>query len=155
MATDILTGQGNQLTGKVSSEKSIIKISIGGSNPATMYLLDRAGTNQPFRTQYDMAIDGTAYLVGAGRGAGDYEFKVLDGPFCTSEKKTENVSMLAKITEFDNISARTIKIVMPTGNSVSDKTFSGVINSISTYHFRTDDGQLYYISSVGASGIWS
>lgn len=153
MAT-ILGNRLNQVAGtdNTTNHKKI-EIKIGRTSaPRTMYLLERAGHNQPFRTQYDVALDGTTYLVGAGRGSSVYEFKVLDGPFCADEKQT---SILEELTEFDVLANRTLKITMPTGHKNSIKTFTGVINEASTYHVQGDAGELYYISTVTASGVWA
>lgn len=141
----------------------LVKVSIGDKKkPLDCLLMDQAGGAQPFRTQYDVALDGTQYVLAAGKGRGSYELKLLEGPIkdCSgSGDKIADMSLhkLYNASISKNLAGRNIEITTGINPDSTDQcwVFKGVIDQLATYAQVTEDGERYIINTVSATGMWT
>ena len=143
----------------------LVSVTVGRSGVVRQYLLiNQAGGRQPFRTQYDIALDGTQYVLAADRGLGDYEFTMLDGVTeCRSDirnnyyKHTNTASFIPAYKGMHTAQDRWIKIVTGDknlGNGRNLLTFKGLVNMVTTTAVRGDNGESYLQINLSAVGIW-
>ena len=138
----------------------LVNVKLGASGSPRQYLLiDGAGGSQPFRTQYDMALDGSQFVLTAGKGIGTYEFKLLEGPVkdCGSKVNTSKSSFVSDYKKMDDADSRRLTIVTKTDSSTTKNslTFRGIINQVAINAARGEDGESYVIIIVSATGIWT
>lgn len=154
MGASILGTPTNLVNNRKEAARIIITIGKSGE-PFNLLLVDRTESTQPYRTQYDVALDGTTYVVGAGKGVGNFVFKVLDGPFqCPSD--SQFASMTTNIGSYSRLSDRQVKITVPDGlKGAHGKVFNGTLNSITNNNVIDENGAYYIISLVDVNGVWA
>lgn len=143
---------------KGRNEDINVSIAIGGGRAQKMLLLGPDTVKQPFRTQFDVAIDGSEYVIAAGKGIGSYDFKVLEGPFTCAEFATYQ-SILEKLDEFaKTVDDRRITMTLLNGNSqaskVTESVFKGIINNVTTTTTVYEGGEKVIVSNISALGSW-
>lgn len=127
-----------------------VRLSVGGKN-LTMCLLIGLEGSQPYRTQFDVALDHTSYTLGAGKGMGTETFALIDGPFeCVSDADVA----LQKLQDIQSLNERRVTITVKHGSG--NIRFKGLLNNFS---FKLDDsmvdGAYYIVTAVSAVGVWS
>lgn len=127
-----------------------VRLSVGGKS-LTMCLLTGLEGSQPYRTQFDVALDHTSYTLGAGKGLGSETFGLIDGPFnCSSDADVA----LQKLQDIQALKDRNVTITLKHGRGSIQ--FKGLLNR---FTFKLDDtlvdGSYYIITAVEAVGIWS
>ena len=139
----------------------LVDVRLGSSNsPRKFHLIDAAGGNQPFRTQYDMAIDGSQFVLAAGKGLGNYEFKLLEGPLthCAGTTGTNSqTSFLREYKKLKKAADRQITVITRAKGSSTQYsvTFKGLINNVQVSATKGENGERYLIIVVSATGVWS
>lgn len=140
---------------------SPVSVQLGPNLTPKMYaLVGNTGGVQPFRTQYDVAVDGTTYVLTAGKGVGTYQFTLLEGAFkdCSARgSNTINDSFMADYKKLKGYRSRKIRLVtrgtLSTSNSL---TFFGIIDNVVTSVVVDEStGQSYTQITVTATGVWS
>jgi len=150
---------GSFLTAGPKGNLKLVKVAIGSKDPLACLLMDQAGGSQPFRTQYDIALDGTQYVLAAGKGRGSYELKLLEGPISdcsgTGEVTTKTLHDLYA-SEMGRLSGR--KITITTGVDLKSTkkcwVFEGLIDQLTTLAQVTNTGEKYIINVISATGMW-
>ena len=146
------------------AKSQLVSVTIGKNSAAKQYrLINQAGGRQPFRTQYDIALDGTQYVLAAGRGLGDYEFTMLDNiTDCSTPNRDANItSNPSFIPEYKNMRTaqdRWLRIVTGADNSGNGRNtliFKGLVNMVTATAARGDNGEAYLQINLSAVGIWS
>lgn len=130
-----------------------------GTDKANRYLIiDNTEGVQLFRTQYDIAVDGTQYILTAGRGHGGFSFTVLEGPICNADDRE---TFASKYGDLDKYKTRTIKVVtsldhgeQATASTKNAAKFSGVIVSAETRHVIGENGATIITTTINAEGMW-
>jgi hypothetical protein len=127
-----------------------VRLSVGGKS-LTMCLLTGLEGSQPYRTQFDVALDHTSYTLGAGKGLGSETFGLIDGPFeCIKDASVA----LQKLQEIQTLKERKVTITMKHGSG--SVHFEGLLNR---FTFKLDDtlvdGSYYIVTAVEAVGVWS
>ena len=151
---DLLTSQNMlSLGNEINEPKQPVSIAIGGTDPINALLIGPDVVEQPFRTQFDVSVDGSEYVIAAGKGVGTYNFKVLEGPFdCNSTES--NTTMLELFKRFSG-ALKNRRIVMTLMSSErTTVVFSGVITSTATSTVVTDNGTRFIVSAITAMGSW-
>lgn len=139
----------------------LVDVRIGSSDrPRKFHLIDTAGGNQPFRTQYDMAIDGTQFVLAAGKGLGTYEFRLLEGPLehCAGSSALDSqTSFLREYKKLKKAEDRQITVITRAKGSSTQYsvTFKGLINNVQVSAVKGESGERYLIIIVSATGVWS
>ena len=154
MASTILDTRAIGLIKNSPTSNSGQRVSIGiNGRIANVLLLGPDAVQQPFRTQFDVAIDGSEYVVAAGKGIGSYTFNVLEGPFCESLEKTQE-TILDRITGFGtSLQGRRMFMTLNNGRRTG-RTFNGVICNVTTAVDVSSDGARTIVSSITAAGSW-
>ena len=116
-------------------------------------LEQRIGGTQPYRTQFDISIDGTINLLSAGPGLGVHSFTIFEGPF-DPNCPTTNKFLSTEYENMRDIKNRIIKIAY-SHVSGHAPTFSGIINSMGSTQACDDDGNITMTTNVEALGVWS
>ena len=137
-------------------------IKIGNDSPNKCLITAEAGGVQNFRTQYDIAVDGSEYLLTAGRGGGGFTFRVYEGPFCAPDSGKNGFTHFAdKYGKLDNYDSRKIEVVMSLepGTNAAKSTknaakYRGIIIAATTMQTRMNDGSVTIITDVKAEGMW-
>ena len=116
-------------------------------------LTESIGGSQPYRTQFDIAIDGTISLVSAGPGIGTHSFTIFEGPF-DPNCPTSNKMLSTEYKNMRHLKNRVIKIAYRhvQGNV---PTFSGIIHGLKSVQSVDNDDNIIMITSVEALGVWS
>lgn len=131
-------------------------IQVGNSAPNRYLIYGEAQGAQVFRTQHDVAVDGTQYMLTAGRGKGGFQFTIFEGPICNANAET----FASKYSKLDSYAARTIEVTYSldvgrdaksTNNSA---VFSGVILSANTHQSVAENGITLIVTEVSAEGMW-
>ena len=159
----LFSKRGNFLLNLGITGAKLVKVSIGSEKkPLTCLLMDQAGGAQPFRTQYDVALDGTQYVLAAGKGRGSYELKLLEGPITDCSGATNKVEDMSLHTLYNssiskNLAGRQIEITTGINPDTTNKcwVFKGVIDQLATYAQVTEDGERYIINTISATGMWT
>lgn len=115
-------------------------------------LEERIGGTQPYRTQFDISIEGTINLLSAGPGLGTHSFTIFEGPFDPNCPNT-NKCLSSEYAKMRNIKNRIIKIVYQ--HIPNAPTFSGIIHSLQSVQSVMGDGNIVMTTSVEAMGVWS
>lgn len=150
----------NLITSDTVSKYELVDVRIGATNHPRKYrLIDSAGGNQPFRTQYDMAVDGSQFVLAAGKGLGTYEFKLLEGPFTSCGGQITNSSQSSFLKEYKQLKKakdRQITVITRARGSSTQYsvTFKGLINNVQVGASRGENGEGYVIIVVSATGVW-
>ena len=135
----------------------LVTIQLGDDDQFDALLMGHDTVSQPYRTQFDVAIDGSEYIIAAGKGIGEYEFSILDGPFTCADFKDRS-SILTKLQGFNNsVTNRTILMTLNNAGAAaggSSHLFSGVVSKVTTTLRVMDDGTKAVISTVTAEGSW-
>lgn len=135
-----------------------VTVQLGESLSPRLYaLVGPTGGAQPFRTQYDVAVDGTTYVLTAGKGVGTYQLSLLEGAFKDCAGGTVGESFMADYKKLQGYKSRKIRLVTRgTTNTNNSMTFNGIIDNVLT-SVNVDDstGQTYTTIQVTATGIWS
>ena len=135
-------------------------INIGGLVNAYAIHGDTEG-QQIFRTQHDIAIDGTEYILTAGAGQGAFNFTIFDGPF-TCPQDAPVTALAARYDDMRSFVNRTIEVNIPLvgspegANSTKLRAvFSGLITGIGTRQVNDPSTGAYYIlTTVQTTGMW-
>jgi hypothetical protein len=134
----------------VNNGRPRVRLEVGGKS-LTMCLLTGLEGSQPYRTQFDVALDHTAYTLGAGKGLGSETFGLIDGPF---ECFTEADVALQKLQDIQSLKERKVTITLNHGSGSIQ--FKGLLNR---FTFKLDDslvdGAYYIVTAVEAVGVWS
>ena len=152
----------NILTGELAGKRfKLVTVAIGkNTSPFKCLLMDQAGGAQPFRTQYDIALDGTQYVLAAGKGRGNYELKLLEGPINTCSNAPDNIKdmSLHQIykNQMDRLDGRKITIVTGSNpdNTRESWKFTGIIDQLATYAHVSESGERYIVNVITATGMW-
>lgn len=151
----------NILTKSSMKDGELVSVKLGSSSSPRQYLLvNGAGGTQPFRTQYDMALDGSQYVLTAGKGVGTYEFQLLEGPIHTCRgggSATRYSSFISDYKGMKGADSRKLTIVTKTQSATTRNsiTFVGLINQVNINAVRGEDGESYVLAVVSATGTWS
>jgi hypothetical protein len=134
----------------IKNQGSLITLTIG-VHKLTSTLMAQAQGEQPYRTQYDIALDGKPYIVGAGKALGVSSFVLLDGPFlCDSKEK----STLNTLKTMQKLADRKITITIPTAGG--NTQFTGYVTK---FTIELDDqlspGSYYIWTGITAQGVWA
>ena len=134
-----------------------VTVQLGETLTPKLYaLVGPTGGAQPFRTQYDVAIDGTTYVLTAGKGVGTYQFTLLEGAFKDCAGGEVGESFMADYKTLKGYKSRKIRLVTKgTINTNNSITFDGVVDNVLT-SVNVDDstGQTYTTIQVTATGVW-
>lgn len=131
-------------------------IKVGSGAPNQYLITGDAQGAQVFRTQHDVAVDGTQYMLTAGRGKGGFQFTIFEGPICNANADT----FASKYSKLDAYSDRTIEVTYSleagknTKSTNSSAVFSGVILSANTHQAVSETGVTIIITEVQAAGMW-
>lgn len=131
--------------------KNSISIHLGGSIFPCL-LDEQIGGGQPFRTQVDVTLDGSIYLLSAGQGIGNHTFTVFEGPFPADCGPSMNC-ISEKYASLGTLESRMIKIAYT--DQPSALTFTGVINNLTTFRRVEASGNIIIVTKVEALGIWA
>ena len=137
-----------------------VDVKLGDASRVRLYaLVGATGGAQPFRTQYDVAVDGTAYALTAGKGVGTYQFMLLEGAFQDCDNNTVGDSFMEDYKKLKGYRSR--KLVIVTKGTAGLRTtsasmkFTGVIdNVLTTVLVDEQTGQSYTQIQITASGLW-
>ena len=135
-----------------------------GKDPVNKYLvsLGAKGT-QVFRTQYDVAVDGSQYVLTAGRGKGGIELTVFDGPIasCNFTNKAAPKAFSIKYSNLETYSSREITVTFKLPSQSNAQTteqsaeFSGVIVAAHTNQdVDPRTGVIVTTTQIAAEGMW-
>lgn len=109
------------------NSKPFIALKIGEDGQLNSYALIRqASLEQNFRTSYNIALDGTLYVLDAGRGYGTYNFTVFDGPYLScGNNNTSEKTLLSTYLSMSSLDSRIVTLILN-----NKETFKGVLDSI-------------------------
>lgn len=139
----------------LSDDEGTVKalIKLGADPDVNQYKISgQTEGQQIFRTQYDVAVDGTEYILTAGAGQGTYTFTIFEGPFdCDQSQGPVFAARLSRMDFFEN---RTIVVVIPFGTTES-AFFSGLIVG-STINQKMDNthGSYTVMTQISTVGRW-
>lgn len=131
------------------NKRSNIDLRIGSTRISGCLLHSLSGS-QPYRTQYDVALDSTTYTLGAGKAVGEETFSFYEGPFiCKNDADTA----LWKLKNIDTLSERKIRATIATGRGSIQ--FKGLLTNFDlALTDQLSDGGYYIIITVQAAGEW-
>ena len=133
-----------------------------GDDPANRYLIiNETRGLQIFRTQYDVAVDGTRYMLTAGRGRGGFTFTVLEGPLVNCDG-SETTTFASKYGDLDKYKKRTVDVVLGleasdsnTGKNTKNAAhFSGVITQAETSRAIGSGAEVLTQTTINSEGMW-
>lgn len=126
-------------------------IKLGGQDANQYKITGETEGKQIFRTQYDLAIDGTEYILTAGVGQGEYHFVIFEGPFdCADAQGPVFMSRLHELKDFER---RSIDVDIPFNKS-KHAFFSGIIIGASFSQKMDKDGSYRVYTTVNTIGTW-
>jgi len=137
-----------------------VDVKLGAEARVRKYaLVGATGGAQPFRTQYDVAVDGTAYALTAGKGVGAYQFTLLEGAIQDCDNNTVGDSFMEDYKKLKGYRSRKLVIVTygvsTRGTTETSMTFTGIIdNVLTTVLVDEQTGQSYTQIQITASGLW-
>lgn len=121
------------------------------------YLIPDAEGSQPFRTQYDITVDGSIYALNGGKGVGDLQFVVMEGPFlCAPGGKIPEL-MSSKLLTSDKLEDRKVEITVnyATTATCNRSKFVGYVDNLSlNIQEDKNTNSVVYRTIVDARGIW-
>lgn len=141
------------VTPRKINKQPFVKLYIG-SDTTKEYkaFMTQSTISQPYRTQYDITLDGTVYILDAGKGIGTYTFMVYEGPFGCPE---EIESSLAKtINNAETLEDRKITAVHYYSDGTKlQGTFTGYVSGV-TVELVANENNLGLTVQVEANGQW-
>lgn len=145
--TDLFPQANNEWSAGFNVDRIIILIN---NKKFEGLLADNMGGIQPYRTQFNVTVNGDIHVLSAGKGLGTQEFTVFEGPF----KCGAAIDCMADYYDsIDDINERVIKIVYVNATSKAP-VFSGIINGMASTQSVNNDGTITMITKVGALGTW-
>lgn len=138
--------------------KEVVKLvvaKIGGRHYEGYYVLPDMEGSQPFRTQYDIAVDGSIYALNAGKGLGSITFTLLEGPFrCT--QNANPAYLLTNLMRTNKLEDRRVEIIINYNAGVAKNVikFVGYINNVTPQITETQNDSIIYYTTVDAEGTW-
>lgn len=137
-------------------DQNLLTIQVSSTGKVyTGMVIPNTEAKQPFRQQIDVALNGSTYMLAAGKGAGSYKFVVIDGPYLNCKNFPK--STFLQFIQTKNVEDRKITVIpsYTYAGTYKQGVFTGYITDVASTVTESEEDCITYYTTVTATGTWS